>query len=244
MKTEQLKSFFYFSKSERRGILLLIFFILLSVISPRIAGMLIKNEEELTPELSKEVAAFLNEMADTSSLSNLENREESASFKFSPISNKKSEFSRNESPKRNDNSQINKKLTIQPMNLNKIDSSDLLKVTGIGPSYAHRILKYRERLGGFVRIDQLKEIYGMTIEKYDQIKPQFIIELSDIKKVDLNNASFKDLMRHPYSSYELAKAICRFRTKYGKIDNVDDILKAGVIADTSFRKLQPYLAVN
>ena len=130
------------------------------------------------------------------------------------------------------------------MNLNKIDSSDLLKVTGIGPSYAHRILKYRERLGGFVRIDQLKEIYGMTIEKYDQIKPQFIIELSDIKKVDLNNASFKDLMRHPYSSYELAKAICRFRTKYGKIDNVDDILKAGVIADTSFRKLQPYLAVN
>jgi competence protein ComEA len=244
MKTESVKSFFYFSKGERRGILLLVFLVLLTIISPRIAGMLLKYDEEVSPELSKEVTAFLNEMADTSKPNDNEDTYQQH-FQTLPAGNiSRAEPDRFEKGNSYNKYQNNKSLPINPMELNKVDSLALLKINGVGPSFAHRILKYRERLGGYVRTDQLLEIYGMTREKYDLLKPFFLVDPSLIKKVDLNNASFKDLMRHPYSSFELAKAICKFRTQYGRIDQVDDILKAGVIADTSFRKLQPYLAAK
>lgn len=49
----------------------------------------------------------------------------------------------------------------QNINLNTTDSLQLISLKGIGPTFASRIIKYRNKLGGFIYKEQLKEVYGL-----------------------------------------------------------------------------------
>jgi len=91
--------------------------------------------------------------------------------------------------------------------INSADSVTLIGISGIGPSYAKRILKYRSMLGGYCKIEQLKEVYGMTDELYNKISSKFIIDISKIKKINLNTATFKEILSHPYFDKDLTKSI-------------------------------------
>lgn len=72
--------------------------------------------------------------------------------------------------------------------LNGADSATLVGVRGIGPLTAGRIVRYRERLGGFVRVEQLLEVRGMLEKNYQQILPQIWVDSSKIQKIDINFA--------------------------------------------------------
>lgn len=65
--------------------------------------------------------------------------------------------------------------TKQILDLNRVDSVTLIKVPGIGPAFAHRILALRTRLGGYYTIMQLQEVYGMDADKYYALKGWFRI---------------------------------------------------------------------
>ncbi len=97
--------------------------------------------------------------------------------------------------------------------LNNCDSLELLDLKGIGPSYAKRILKYRSMMGGFVTVEQLKEVYGFTDELYADIKPFVKVNAELIKKININGDDFKTINKHPYLSYELTKQIFNFKRK-------------------------------
>jgi competence protein ComEA len=97
--------------------------------------------------------------------------------------------------------------------LNSCDSLELLDLKGIGPAYAKRILKYRSMLGGFLNIEQLKEVYGFTDELYAEVKPYIKANTDLIKKININSADFKTVNKHPYLSYELTKQIFNFKRK-------------------------------
>lgn len=122
--------------------------------------------------------------------------------------------------------------------LNSADSLLLLEANGIGPSFAKRILKYRSLLGGFVLVEQLKEVYGFTEEMYGKLRSQIKVDSSLVKKLDLNKDDFKVINKHPYLSYELTKEICNKRRK-GIItqDNLEEIITDEVL----LKKLLPYL---
>ncbi|MFN8416397.1 MAG: helix-hairpin-helix domain-containing protein [Cytophagaceae bacterium] len=82
------------------------------------------------------------------------------------------------------------------VDLNKADSISFLEVKGIGPVLAGRIVKYRNLLGGYVSIEQLKEVYGLKEENYTKIKTQVMITSSGIKKIEVDS-----LIRNPYGIY-------------------------------------------
>ena len=124
--------------------------------------------------------------------------------------------------------------------LNSADSAALVSLNGIGAGYAKRILKYRSILGGYVAVEQLREVYGFTDELYDQVKNQVTVDKSNIKKISINKDDFKTVNRHPYLSYELTKTIFDWRRKTSitavnlkEIIN-DDILYARVVPYLSF----------
>ena len=122
--------------------------------------------------------------------------------------------------------------------LNSADSLTLLEINGIGPSFAKRILKYRVLLGGFSKIDQLKEVYGFTDELYDKIKLQVLVNATLIKKLNLNKTDFKTINKHPYLSYELTKSIFEWKRKTNITkENISGILNDEVL----YQKLIPYL---
>ncbi len=125
--------------------------------------------------------------------------------------------------------------------LNSADSVTLLKVNGIGPAFAKRILKYREILGGYVNIEQLKEVYGLTEEHYQKMKNGVSVNAALVRKINVNRDDFKIINKHPYISYEQTKLICNYRQKTPISQaNIGTVLND----DTLTIRLMPYLAFN
>ena len=128
--------------------------------------------------------------------------------------------------------------------LNGADSLMLLTIKGIGPSFAHRILERRQKLGGFVAKDQLLEIYGFDAEKIGEIEDQITIDKSLVRQLDMNKASFKELNNHPYLNYNQVKAIVRYREKFGPIKNVNELKNLEGFTEKDIERIKPYLSVK
>lgn len=129
-------------------------------------------------------------------------------------------------------------LKAAPLELNTADSSALIAIRGIGPYYASRILRYRERLGGFYAVRQLKEI-KMTYFNVDSAAHLFTVNPQLIRKKDLNSMSFKEVLRHPYLDYEEVKLIFNAKNKYKKI-SFDTLQQRKILPAYKLKKIKPY----
>ena len=130
------------------------------------------------------------------------------------------------------------------IDLNSADSVALLTLNGIGPSYAGRIIKYRNRLGGFARNSQLLEIKGLDSIRLSLFKDQIIIDAHQIKKLDLNSVTFKELLKHPYFEYYLVKSIFEKKDAVKRFDSVGQIRDLPVMYEELYLKILPYLEVK
>ena len=128
--------------------------------------------------------------------------------------------------------------------LNTADSLDLVQLYNIGPVIARRILKYRSLLGGYVRKEQLREVYGIDSARYNDIAPHLTVDPSHITPIDINTADIDRLKRHPYLDYYQAKAIIRLREEKGAYAGVRDILNIPIIDSETFTRIEPYLICN
>lgn len=138
------------------------------------------------------------------------------------------------------NSKSTTQMNLPIININQADSVTLETVRGIGPAFASRILKYRNRLGGFYHTEQLREVYGIDSLKFDQIKNQ-INTHGQLQKININTASFDELKKHPYLSYKQISTIIRYRQQHGNYKEVLDLKKIIVINDETLVKIVPYL---
>jgi competence ComEA-like helix-hairpin-helix protein len=126
--------------------------------------------------------------------------------------------------------------------LNSADTMQLNKLRGIGNKLSMNIIKYRTELGGFARVEQLKEVWGISNETYDMIKGNCHVNTKAIKKINLNEATFAEINVHPYLKGEIAKSIVNYRKEHHyKIDNLLQIKEIELINDELFRKIAPYL---
>src|SRR5258708_11711600 len=126
--------------------------------------------------------------------------------------------------------------------LNAADTSQLIKVYGIGPKLSLRIVAYREKLGGFISESQLNEVYGIdsTVVR-ELISKSFIEENFQTRQVNINSATEKELGVHPYIKYKLAKAIVAYRMQHGAFTAVDDLKKLTIIDENTFLRMKPYI---
>lgn len=138
---------------------------------------------------------------------------------------------------------INNSPPTRVIEINSADSSTLLAVKGIGPFFARRIIKYRDRLGGFERKEQLLEVYGMDSNRYFSILPHISVDSTLIRKVNLNTATFKDLIKNPYIDFYLAGAIMKYRNKKGKFSTLQELMYINLISEDIYRKISPYFTV-
>lgn len=123
------------------------------------------------------------------------------------------------------------------LSLNEADTVALKGIPGIGSYYASKICRYRERLGGFIKIEQLKEIEGLP----ENIEEWFTIaEHPQIKQIKINKTDFKGLVRHPYLNYEQVKVICNYIRKYGKLNKWEELSNNEHFTADDFERLTPY----
>ncbi len=128
-----------------------------------------------------------------------------------------------------------------PVNLNTADSTLLRSVSGIGEKTVVSIMEYRERLGGFVRKEQLAEVRGMTEQNYERICLQIFVDSSDIQKIDINFASAKTLGRHPYIREEQLRRLLKLRQLKGGWNNTGQLIEDKIFTPEEAEKAAPYL---
>jgi competence ComEA-like helix-hairpin-helix protein len=125
--------------------------------------------------------------------------------------------------------------------INEADSTGLIVLPGIGPKLAARIIKFRDRLGGFHSKEQLKEVYGLPDSTLQLMLPQLDLSAGDIKKLNINQADAATLAQHPYIGRNLAKVIVSYREQHGGFNSVDDLLKIDILTPELVSKLSPYI---
>lgn len=116
------------------------------------------------------------------------------------------------------------KKTISTTDINKATAEDFRTISGIGPAFSERIIKYRSKLQGFSFESQLNEVWGLDKEVVEKVVSIFkIIEKPTIKKVNVNTVTFKELLMNPYIDYELCKKIFNYRDEVAELQDISEL---------------------
>lgn len=135
-----------------------------------------------------------------------------------------------------------KKEKIQIIDINIASQEDLIKVYGIGPALSERILKQKEILGGFVSMEQMNDVWGLSPEVVEKLKERFKIGvIPAVKKIKINDASAKELQQFPYFRYPLSKEIVTYRSMNNGIKNSEDLMKIKGFPVEKVQVIEKYL---
>lgn len=123
------------------------------------------------------------------------------------------------------------------IDINVATIEDWKNLPGIGDVLANRIVKYRERLGGFISIAQVSKTYGVIDSVFLKMLPYLQVTSSTIPKINLNQISAYDLKNRAEIPDLVAKAIVGYRQQVGRIEKVEDLKKIVFITDSIYQKL-------
>lgn len=130
------------------------------------------------------------------------------------------------------------------IDINTADTTVLIALPGIGGKLSQRILTFRDKLGGFYKVEQIGEIFGLPDSTFQKIKSRFSISNAPIHQININTATVDEMKAHPYLRYAMANAIVQYRVQHGNYAVVEDIKKIMLVTEEIFNKAAPYLKVN
>ena len=139
---------------------------------------------------------------------------------------------------------VKKENNLRIIDINHADSVQLMSLPGIGSRLASRIIRFRERLGGFYAVGQLGEVYGLTDSVIKSIQPWLTLGKDSLHQVDINTANVGTLKQHPYIRWEIAKAIIQYRDQHGPFKKPEDLLQIDLITGEAFSKVSPYIRIR
>lgn len=117
------------------------------------------------------------------------------------------------------------KKKIVPVDINLATKEELMKVYGIGDAISDRILKQKDQLGCFVSMEQMEDVWGLSPEVIEKLNQQFrIISKPNPKKININEASLKELSQFPYFRFPISKNIVSYRSMNGDL-KIEDLTK-------------------
>lgn len=130
------------------------------------------------------------------------------------------------------------------LDLNVCDSIELETLRGVGAVLAKRIVKYRNALGGFYDVSQLKEVYGLSAETFAQIQPYVFLRELKLRPLYVNTASIETLKAHPYLDYYQAKSVYTYRLHHQKIHGMEEMATIPLLDERTCKKIAPYLCFD
>ena len=121
------------------------------------------------------------------------------------------------------NSRINVS-EITTVDINKATLKDFTAIEGVDEYLSERIIKYRSKLQGFSFKEQLFEVWGLDELMANKILSTFSIKNKPIiKKVNINTASFKEVLSNPYIDYELCIQIFDYKDEVAELQSISEI---------------------
>ena len=137
---------------------------------------------------------------------------------------------------------ISEKYAIVKIDLNSCDTSEVMKIPLFGAKRAAKLIEYREKLGGFYSLEQVKEVYILQSITSAHLEKYFTINRQNIRKILINSATYEELKAHPYFDAYLAKSILYYRKKNGYIRDIEEFKQATNLYQELLEKVEPYLS--
>ena len=128
------------------------------------------------------------------------------------------------------------------LDINSATEVMLVALPGIGAYTAAKIIAYRERLGGFLALDQLQEIQGVKPEILQKVLPYLVLE-QGVKRMSINEVSYETLKQHPYLTWNQANSIIKMRKQKGLFKEIKELKESVLIDDDTYKKLLPYVSL-
>ncbi|HJZ39843.1 MAG TPA: helix-hairpin-helix domain-containing protein [Bacteroidales bacterium] len=125
--------------------------------------------------------------------------------------------------------------------INEADTAAFMRLQGIGPVLATRIVKYRNLLGGFYDVTQLREVYGISDSLLTMISNRLYADPGEIRKLDLNKAEEGVMSRHPYIGRYTARGIIAYRSEADTLKSINELKVNGLITQETLEKLKYYV---
>ena len=248
------KDFFYFSRRERRGIVVLIVliagvFLGKYLFTPKAS---VSSGVEFELSANNENREIIPDNAKEQKVQNSHASDHPKTYYPSRKPNQQSAEKRSYYSPPSDESQASPKQNRYPVSekfspgtvieINTSDTLQWMKIPGIGASFAKRITGYRNLLGGYYRLEQLQEVYGMYEELYEKMIPYLQTDTNKIIPISVNTVSLDRLKSHPYINFYQAKVIVEMRKKKGKLDNIDELYLLEEFTEEDLERIKHYLA--
>lgn len=127
--------------------------------------------------------------------------------------------------------------------LNLASANDLRQIHGIGEKLSTRIIKFRDRLGGFLINEQLYDVYGLEQEVAQRTLQKFqVLNPPDIKKININAANVEELTSLIYLRYNVAENIVIYREENGLYTSLDDLFNVPGFPVNKIERIGLYLS--
>ena len=139
---------------------------------------------------------------------------------------------------------VNPKHSNIPVEINTADTIEFTTLPGIGSRLASRIVKFRDKLGGFYKVEQVAETFALPDSTFQQIRARLVLKNPQVKQININTATIDELKMHPYIRYNLANAIVQYRNQHGRFLLVSDLKKIMLVTDEAYHKISNYLSIE
>ena len=246
-----LKIFLHFNRGQKIGIIILLGLIVISLLAGWLMPRLVK------PQLEVSDVSFLKEAAKfRESLVEIERKKQS---KYEDFDNFYKPY-----PKK---TVENAKYELFAFDPNTSDSAAFVRL-GLKSYVAKNILKYRNKGGKFRKPEDFARVYGITPEKYEELKPYISLEtdaqnptesltetlntetvpeqttLKRIVSLELNSADTASLVQVPGLGRSTAKSIAGYRRMLGGFHSVEQLKEVYGMRPENFEKMKSYLTVD
>ena len=120
------------------------------------------------------------------------------------------------------------------------DTTELKKIPGIGSGISKAIVGYRNRLGGFYSLEQLREVRFVNPEMMEWFK----LDSISIRQLPVNRAGLDRLRNHPYLNFYQAKVILEHRKKHGEIKSLSQLSLYEEFTEKDLKRLSAYFSFD
>lgn len=237
---EQTKVFLSFSKKERRGIYLLSVIAMMLWILPVFFSTENPPQEmlEITPLQLSQAKKLLSTKRDS-----FAHQRQYRSYYPTAAYQDRQRFRTAYGDQEEKTIAPRQERKIVMINLNEADSAMLEALPGIGERLSARIIKYRNRLGGFHEIAQLKEVYGLQDSVLNVLASRvFVPPNPALTTLDVNKCSYADFRRHPYMGHVFAKSLVAFRQAHGEIKTIEELYQLVAVKKEEIDRMKPYFS--
>lgn len=144
--------------------------------------------------------------------------------------------------RRNKLQKSNQKTPLVVQDINKATAEQLRVIYGIGEKISKRIIAYRTKLQGFSYNNQIYEVWGLDKTVAEDLLKKFQVQSKPtIQKININTATFKQVLQIVYIDYQLCKRIFEYRDEVAELQSIEELKNIDGFPLEKFKKITLYL---